>query len=84
MSQTDANEGSVPKTTHYYYDGQNIWAEYDGSGTLLRYYVHGPTYIDERVLMHDEASDSESYHYGTRRSAADQPRYFLPPPLFVV
>ena len=38
------------------------WAETDDSDTLLRYYVHGPTYIDERVLMHDAGSISDYFY----------------------
>jgi len=42
--------------TRYLYSGQNIVAEYDDNGTRLRYYVYGATYVDERVVMHHEAS----------------------------
>jgi len=34
--------------------GQNEVAEYNGIGQRVRYYVHGPTYIDERVVMHND------------------------------
>jgi RHS repeat-associated protein len=47
-------------TARYYVSsGQNELAEYDGTGTRLRYYVHGPTYIDERVVMHDDATNKD-------------------------
>ncbi|MBN1345110.1 MAG: hypothetical protein JXQ73_20615, partial [Phycisphaerae bacterium] len=35
-------------TTLDLYSGQNVLAEYDATPQRLRYYVHGPTYIDER------------------------------------
>ncbi len=39
---------------YYLSSGQNEVAEYDGVGQRLRYYVHGPMYIDERVVMHND------------------------------
>ncbi len=36
-------------TTHFYYDGQNVIAEYDAAGNLQRYYIHGTTYVDEHA-----------------------------------
>ena len=44
-------------TTHYYYDGQSVLAEYNDSDELQRYFVHGATYIDEHVLMHERGDD---------------------------
>jgi RHS repeat-associated protein len=38
-------------TTDYYYDGVNEIVETDGSGNDLRYYVHGLSYVDERLMM---------------------------------
>ena len=52
-------QGGSPVTTRYVYDGQNVLVEYDGADQPLRWYVNGPTYIDERVSIHDAASDSE-------------------------
>jgi len=50
-------------TTLCYYDDQNVLAEFDGgSGTLNRYYVNGPTYVDERVLVYDVATAAEYYY----------------------
>ena len=40
-------------TTRFYYDDENVIAEYDAGDNLQRYYVHGPMYVDEHVLMHD-------------------------------
>ncbi len=38
-------------------------AEFDGgSGNLNRYYVNGPTYVDERVLVYDVATAAEYYY----------------------
>ncbi len=39
---------------YYLSSGQNEVAEYNGQGQRVRYYVHGPTYIDERVVMHND------------------------------
>jgi RHS repeat-associated protein len=39
-------------TTQFLYDGDNLVAEYDGSGTLLRRYVHGPG-ADEPLLWYE-------------------------------
>jgi RHS repeat-associated protein len=41
-------------TTQFLYDGDNLVAEYNGSGTLLRRYVHGPE-SDEPVLWYEGA-----------------------------
>ena len=41
-------------TTQYLYDGTDLVAEYDGSGTLLRRYVHGPG-IDEPLVAYNGA-----------------------------
>lgn len=56
------------RTTLYYYDGETILAEYDGStgNPLLRYHVHGPTYVDEHILLHEMAHDQQAegeYYY---------------------
>ncbi|MCG3139037.1 MAG: hypothetical protein HJJLKODD_02914 [Phycisphaerae bacterium] len=56
-------------TTHYYYDGQNVVAEYTWNGsseTLKRYYVHGATYIDERAVMRVIGNTSVDYYYFPR------------------
>jgi len=49
-------------TTRYYYDGVNEIVEDNGSGTRRRYYVHGVSYIDERLMMYRD-SDSRPYYY---------------------
>lgn len=48
-------------TTRYYYDGQNVIAEYDESDAVQRSYVHGSQYVDERAVMRDHASTA-AYH----------------------
>ncbi len=50
-------------TTHYAYDGSNVIAEYNDSGTMLRRYIYGPG-IDEPMAMIDETS-GEWYFYHT-------------------
>jgi RHS repeat-associated protein len=46
----------------YVYDGDSIIAEYDGSGNLLRKYIHGPN-IDEPVCMINVGGESETKYY---------------------
>jgi len=41
----------LDKTTRYYYDGVNQIAEFDESDEAQRYYVHGTSYVDERLMM---------------------------------
>jgi len=43
----------------YIYSGQNVVEEYDLPQHRACYYVHGPSYTDERVLMYDEASEGD-------------------------
>ena len=53
--------GSPDTITRYSYDGDQIIAEYDGSGTLLKKYIYGPG-IDEPIMMID-VSSGERYYY---------------------
>lgn len=46
---TTVSNGS---TTRFLYDGDELIAEYDGSGNLLRRYTHGPS-TDEPILWYD-------------------------------
>ncbi len=48
-----ASQSKDGTTTRFYYDDDNVIAEYGASDTLQRYYVHGPTYVDEHLLLHD-------------------------------
>jgi len=42
------------ETTRFYYYDHNVIAEYDQFDRLKRYYIHGPAYVDEHILMHDD------------------------------
>lgn len=49
--------------TAFFFDGQNVAVEYDYIYyDLLRYYVHGATYIDERAVVH-EAAENKDYAF---------------------
>jgi len=61
-------------TTRFVYDGGaeggagdpsggRVIAEYDAAGTLQRYYVGGPTYVDEHVLLHEVAGPAAGEFY---------------------
>ena len=49
-------------TDRYYYDGVNELVEYDGAGNRSRYYVHGISYIDERLMMYNDTL-ARPYYY---------------------
>lgn len=49
--------GGTQGTTQFLYDGDALVAEYDGSGNLLRRYVHGPG-VDEPLFWYDGRSVS--------------------------
>jgi len=56
-------------STRYVYDGGNVIAEYDGNGSLLRKYIHGPC-VDEPVCMLEnpasdgiDVADSNAVYY---------------------
>ncbi|MFC2954179.1 RHS repeat-associated core domain-containing protein [Marinicaulis aureus] len=51
--------GASTSTTRFLYDGDALVAEYDGSGNLLRRYVHGPD-VDEPLVWYEGASVSSS------------------------
>ncbi|MCG8408139.1 MAG: hypothetical protein MI923_23315, partial [Phycisphaerales bacterium] len=54
-------------TVRYYYDGVNEIVETNASGSELRHYVHGISYVDERLMMmrHDlaDSNDDRPYYY---------------------
>ena len=59
-------------TTRYYYDGVNEVVETDEEGTNQRWYVHGVSYVDERLMMMDPDADGEPsyprpYYYAIDR-----------------
>ncbi|OHB45977.1 MAG: hypothetical protein A2Y13_00955 [Planctomycetes bacterium GWC2_45_44] len=54
--------GQILNTIHYTYDGDQIIAEYDGSGNLLRKFIYGPG-IDEPIMMIDASTASRYYYH---------------------
>ncbi len=54
--------GTPNVTIRYAYDGDQILAEYDGSGTLLRKFVYGPG-LDEPICLIDVANSNAAYYY---------------------
>ena len=51
--------GTTP--TQYLYDGINLVAEYDGSGNVLRRYVHGPG-TDDSVVWYEGSTLATRYY----------------------
>ncbi|MCZ6653629.1 MAG: thrombospondin type 3 repeat-containing protein [Planctomycetota bacterium] len=70
IASIDYRQGLSGLPLHYYYDGQNVIAEYDATPAmpvLRRYYVHGTQYIDERVLFHmgfGTLANADYYYFG--------------------
>lgn len=56
------DDGSLSSQTTLYYDGDQVLAEYDNTGTLARYYVEGSQYIDEHILLHDVSAGADRYY----------------------
>ncbi|HVY21719.1 MAG TPA: RHS repeat-associated core domain-containing protein [Steroidobacteraceae bacterium] len=50
---------SGSNTTQFLYDGDELIAEYDGAGNLLRRYVHGPA-VDDPLIWYEGATVSSS------------------------
>ncbi|WP_158298853.1 RHS repeat domain-containing protein [Sphingomonas psychrotolerans] len=50
-------------TTRFLYDGDQLTAEYDGSGNMLRRYVHGDGEDDPRVWYEGSGASSPRYLY---------------------
>ena len=50
-------------TTQFLYDGADLVAEYDGSGTLKRRYVHGPDVDDPLIWFEGSAMTSADANY---------------------
>jgi len=51
--------------THYYYNGWHVLSEYDwadNSESRLRYFIYGPTFIDEVIMMYND-NNSNDYYY---------------------
>jgi hypothetical protein len=57
-------------TARYFFDGVNELVEYadngTGNGPRSRYYVHGVSYVDERLMMYDDDTD-RPYYFVTDR-----------------
>lgn len=54
--------GPVSDVVHYY-DGQRVLADFAfDTGQLRRYYVDGPLYVDEHVLLYDQAGGADRYY----------------------
>ncbi|WP_139841191.1 RHS repeat-associated core domain-containing protein [Methylocaldum sp. SAD2] len=51
-------------TSNLLYDGQDLLAEYDGSGTLLRRYVHGPGVDEPLVWYEGTGTATKTWLYG--------------------
>jgi len=54
--------GEPNVVTRYAYDGDQIIAEYDGSGTLLRKFIYGPG-VDEPICLIEVADNNAVYYY---------------------
>ncbi len=66
-------------TARYYYDGQNVIAEYDQNDGVQRSYVHGMQYVDERAVLRDHSNPAEK---PTGKKFQD--RYYLLAELYTV
>jgi RHS repeat-associated protein len=56
-------------TTQYLYEGTNLVAEYDGSGNLLRRYVHGPDTNEPIVWYEGSTLATRSYLHADERGS---------------
>ena len=58
---------SAGQVTEFGYDGDRLVAEYDGAGTMLRRYVHGPG-VDEPIVWYEGAGtgDKRWFHADER------------------
>jgi RHS repeat-associated protein len=65
LQQTTA--GSA--VTQYLYDGTDLAAEYDGSGNVLRRYVHGPGTDDPIVWYEGSALTTRNYLHADERGS---------------
>lgn len=77
MGRLWQTSGGSAGTTRFLYDGDALVAEYDGSGNLLRRYVHGPG-VDEPLFWYEGSAVSSSTrrvlranHQGSIVSVAD-------------
>ncbi len=56
-------------TTEFLYDGDRLVAEYNGSGTTLRRYVHGPG-VDEPIVWYEGSGLTDRRHLITDRQGS--------------
>lgn len=56
----------VGVTNRFYFDGVNELVEDNPGGTRQRYYVHGVSYIDERLMMYND-DHQRPYYYTVDR-----------------
>jgi RHS repeat-associated protein len=64
--------GNTTGVTRFLYDGSDLVAEYNGAGTLLRRYVHGPSAGDDPLVWFEGASVADSarrYLYADERGS---------------
>ncbi len=64
--------GSVAKgtaTTKFLYDGDDLIAEYDGSNTVLRRFIHGPV-DDEPLVWYEGSGTATRYFYHADESGS--------------
>ncbi|MFO0972934.1 MAG: dockerin type I repeat-containing protein [Phycisphaerae bacterium] len=61
-----AHDG-LARTTDYYYDGVNEVVETPGGSSVMsKYYVHGVSYVDERLFMYNDDL-KQPYYYALER-----------------
>jgi len=73
-SRSDPSESRVNDTlgttTRYWYDGVNEIVESDENDARQRYFVHGVSYVDERLMLFVEGAtdgDDRPYYYAIDR-----------------
>jgi len=71
LQQAQATTGGTTATTQFLYDGSRLSAEYDGSGNLLRRYVHGPG-VDDPLVWYEGAGDRRWLHMDRQGSVIAQ------------
>ena len=60
----DSDVDGDTETLKYYYDNQEVVAEYDTADNLSRRYIHGTRRVDERaILLEGEGDDLDTYYY---------------------
>ncbi|MDH3976794.1 MAG: hypothetical protein OEV42_21235 [Deltaproteobacteria bacterium] len=62
VGRTVATDGVQTASVRYFYDNEDIIAELDGAGNVLKVFVHGPG-IDEPLAVKDVASGNWYYYH---------------------